>query len=121
MASRQQNQVSGARPCQGQDICLSGVETADVGVYTPQGGRRRVADTDAAGYTSASAADDSSPLRGGAGPGWDPYEDYCMNVGDRVLDTSFLDYRVPSYTDLPMTPCEVLKVLEENRRGKTRP
>lgn len=56
MASRQQNQVSGARPCQGQDICLSGVETADVGVYTPQGGRRRVADTDAAGYTSASAA-----------------------------------------------------------------
>ena len=53
--------------------------------------------------------------------GWDLYEDYCMNVGDWMLDTSFLDYRMPSYTDLPMTPGEVLKVLEENRRGKTRP
>jgi len=60
--------------------------------------------------------------QGGApqGVGLAPGEEYCMRAAGRMLDTGFLGYRMPDNPDLPITPVEVLKALEEDRRGKTR-
>jgi CO/xanthine dehydrogenase Mo-binding subunit len=51
-------------------------------------------------------------MQGGAGQGigWALHEEYVMNDDGHLLNTSFLDYRMPTTTDLPFIDTEIVEV-----------